>query len=80
MSIPIPIIVNNFQAFYGTQKSEIAAKKRKIRIDDAKHQEYQSRMRDLLEDDDLEEDHNDEIRRDSSMTPLFLFNKKNSRT
>ena len=25
MSIPIPIIVNNFQAFYGTQKSEIVS-------------------------------------------------------
>ena len=32
MSIPIPIIVNNFQAFYGTQRAETAAKKRKVRM------------------------------------------------
>ena len=32
MSIPIPIIVNNFQAFYCSQRSEVAARKRKIRI------------------------------------------------
>ena len=32
MSIPIPIIVNNFQAFYGTQRAEVAGKKRKVRM------------------------------------------------
>ena len=78
MSIPIPIIVNNFQAFYGTQRSEIAAKKRKIRIDGAKVEEHKTRMIDLGEEDDDEQEEQDVLRRDSSITPLFLL-KRTSR-
>ena len=56
MSIPIPIIVNNFQAFYCSQRSEVAARKRKIRIREAKELEYMRRVGELqLEDSDFEE-------------------------
>ena len=57
MSIPIPIIVNNFQAFYCSQRSEVAARKRKIRIREAKELEYMRRVGELqLEDSDFEEE------------------------
>ena len=47
MSIPIPIIVNNFQAFYANQRFEEAAKIRKSRITDAKLLEYKERIDEL---------------------------------
>ena len=47
MSIPIPIIVNNFQAFYANQRFMEAAKKRKSRIDEAKIEEYENRVEEL---------------------------------
>ena len=78
MSIPIPIIVNNFQAFYGTQRSEIAAKKRKIRVDGAKELEHKTRMIDLGEEEEDDQEEQDVLRRDSSIAPLFLL-KRTSR-
>ena len=77
MSIPIPIIVNNFQAFYGTQRAETAAKKRKVRVTEAKRSEHKERIIDIEGEEDMD-DFEDDIRRDSSLTPLFLM-KKNSK-
>ena len=50
MSIPIPIIVSNFQAFYANQRFVEAAKNRKSRISKAKDLEYEERV-DEHEDD-----------------------------
>ena len=44
MSIPIPIIVSNFQAFYANQRFVEAAKNRKSRITKAKVDEYEGRV------------------------------------
>ena len=73
MSIPIPIIVNNFQAFYCSQRSEVAARKRKIRIREAKNFEYDKRLGDLqLEDSDVEEEgETSTLIRDTSTQKLF---------
>ena len=78
MSIPIPIIVNNFQAFYGTQRSETAARKRKIRIAEAKKVEHKTRVQDLQGETeaDLEDEDNADMKRDSSITPLLLLKKE----
>ena len=73
MSIPIPIIVNNFQAFYCSQRSEVAARKRKIRIREAKDCEYTRRMADLqLDDSELEEEgETAALIGDNSSQPLY---------
>ena len=63
------------QAFYGTQRSEVAAKKRKIRIDEAKRLEHRARVIDLCGEDELEDEEPSSLRRDSSYTPLILLNK-----
>lgn len=63
------------QAFYGTQRSEVAAKKRKIRIDEAKRLEHRARVIDLCGEDELEDEELSSLRRDSSYTPLILLNK-----
>ena len=81
MSIPIPIIVNNFQAFYCNQRSEVAARKRKIRIREAKKFEFEKRSRDLqLSDSECEEEEAETsiLIRDNSTQPLCTarnFNK-----
>ena len=73
MSIPIPIIVNNFQAVYCSQRSEVAARKRKIRIKDAKKLEYKKRLADLqLEHSDFEEEEDEEKEETS------VLNRENS--
>ena len=63
------------QAFYGTQRSEVAAKKRKIRIDEAKRLEHRARVIDLCGEDELEDEELSSLKRDSSYTPLILLNK-----
>ncbi len=63
------------QAFYGTQRSEVAAKKRKVRIDEAKRMEHRARVIDLCGEDELEDEELSSLRRDSSYTPLILLNK-----
>ena len=84
MSIPIPIIVNNFQAFYCNQRSEVAARKRKIRVREAKKFEFEKRSRDLqLSDSECEDEGEGDgetsiLIRDSSTQPLYTaknFNK-----
>ena len=81
MSIPIPIIVNNFQAFYCNQRSEVAARKRKIRIKEAKKIEFEKRSRDLqLSDSECEEEGEAEtsiLIRDNSTQPLYTARKFN---
>ena len=73
ISLPIPIIVNNFQAFYCSQRSEVAARKRKIRIKDAKKLEYKKRLADLqLEHSDFEEEEDEEKEETS------VLNRENS--
>ena len=66
------------QAFYGTQRSEVAAKKRKERIDEAKRMEHRARVIDLCGEMELEEEELGSLRRDSSYTPLILL-KRGSR-
>ena len=63
------------QAFYGTQRTEVAAKKRKVRIDEAKRMEHRARVIDLCGEDELEDEELSSLRRDSSYTPLILLNK-----
>ena len=81
MSIPIPIIVNNFQAFYCNQRSEVAARKRKIRIREAKKIEFEKRSRDLQQSDsECEEEGEVEtsiLIRDNSTQPLYTARKFN---
>ena len=81
MSIPIPIIVNNFQAFYCNQRSEVAARKRKIRIREAKKFEFEKRSRDLqLSDSECEEEGEEEtsiLMRDNSTQPLYTARNNN---
>ena len=43
IALPIPIIVNNFQAFYANQRFVVASNKRKTRIQEAKQEEYELR-------------------------------------
>jgi len=50
MSLPIPIIVSNFEAFYANTKKVEASKVRKARLRDEKQAEYEDRVRELLED------------------------------
>lgn len=63
------------QAFYGTQRSEVAAKKRKERIYEAKRMEHRTRVIDLCGEEELEDEELGSIRRDSSYTPLILLNR-----
>ena len=52
MSLPIPIIVSNFEAFYANTKKFEASKVRKARLLDEKQSEYEERVKELLEDKD----------------------------
>ena len=51
----------------------MAAKKRKVRIDEAKKLEHKSRVIDLCGEDELEDKEFDSLRRDSSYSPLILL-------
>ena len=50
MSLPIPIIVSNFEAFYANTKKVEASKVRKGRLMEEKQAEYEDRVTALLED------------------------------
>ena len=49
MSLPIPIIVSNFEAFYANTKKVEATKLRKARLMEEKQAEYEDRVKELLE-------------------------------
>lgn len=49
MSLPIPIIVSNFEAFYANTKKVEASKERKARLVEMKQNEYEERVKELLD-------------------------------